>query len=290
MLRWMDMRHGFALIDKPAGLTSHDVVARVRRILSEKHVGHLGTLDPAATGLLVVAVGSKALKVIEFFTGAWKEYEAHVRLGAVSQTYDREGPIEEWTPVPGWTVPEQGVINRVLADRFVGRITQVPPAHSAVKIGGVRAYQRARRQEEITMPPRQVEIEKCAVLSYEYPNLHLKIRCSSGTYIRSLAHDLGASLRCGGYLEALKRTVVGQWSLKDAVALADLKWTDVQPLKDSLKSLHGVELAMGDFDKLKLGQDVIGHVEPHTIGWVEGMPVAVLEPTPAGRIHARKVL
>src|SRR3990167_7062146 len=133
------MRHGFLLVDKPAGFTSHDAVAIVRRRLSEKGIGHLGTLDPAATGLLVLAVGRKALKVVHLFAELPKEYIASVRFGAVSSTYDREGVITEQAPMPGWTEPDQVTIQNLIADRFMGRVRQAPPAFSAISIGGKRA-------------------------------------------------------------------------------------------------------------------------------------------------------
>src|SRR3989339_527081 len=134
------MRHGFLLIHKPVGPTSHDVVQAVRRRLNEGKIGHLGTLDPAAEGLLVLAVGAKALKGIELFSDLPKEYRAHIHFGATSTTYDREGVIERWSPVAGWHAPDEITIRSIIGSRFLGKIQQVPPAHSAVKIGGRRAY------------------------------------------------------------------------------------------------------------------------------------------------------
>ncbi len=284
------MRHGFLLIDKPAGITSHDAVARVRRELGEASVGHLGTLDPAATGLLVLAVGKKALKVIELFQDLSKRYVAEVKLGQVSSTYDREGTIEEFAIPAGWEVPEYVVVQRLIADRFTGRIAQVPPAHSAVHIGGERAYRKARQGVAVDLPARDVHIHACSIESYAYPHLTVDVHCGSGTYIRSLAHDLGQLLHCGGYLAALRRTEVGEWSVKEAVQLEHLKWTDVMSLKDVLTSLPRLALNDTEFDAVAHGRIIDRTVSKATIGWYAGLPVAILEPVGEERAKARKVL
>ncbi|MFA6522863.1 MAG: tRNA pseudouridine(55) synthase TruB [Candidatus Peribacteraceae bacterium] len=284
------MRHGFLLIDKPTGPTSHDIVAGVRRALSERSIGHLGTLDPAATGLLVLAVGRKALKVVELFVGLSKEYEADLRFGQVSTTYDREGVIEEVPPPKGWSVPDQSVVQRTIADRFTGRIQQVPPAHSAVHVGGERAYRKAQRGIGVEIPSREVEITSCKILSYAYPRLKLQIACGSGTYIRSLAHDLGHLLHCGAYLEGLRRTRVGEWRVEDAVAPDKAAWGHVLPLKDVLSSFPRRDLAAAEAEDLRCGRDIEGEVAANTIGWFDGLPVAILVQPGEGVIHARKVL
>ena len=174
------MRHGFLLIDKPIGPSSHDAVAQVRAVLKEQKIGHLGTLDPAAEGLLVLAVGAKALKVVELFSDLPKEYRAHIHFGATSTTYDREGVIERWSPVAGWHAPDEITIRSIIGSRFLGKIQQVPPAHSAVKIGGERAYRKARQGRGVNIPPREVEITECIIERYAYPHLHLKVACGSG--------------------------------------------------------------------------------------------------------------
>lgn len=285
----MVMRHGFLLIDKPTGMTSHDVVAIVRRILSEKSIGHLGTLDPAATGLLVLAVGKKALKVVHMFEGLSKEYLADIRFGAESTTYDREGVITEVPPRAGWAIPEHVVIQRTIQDRFTGKVKQVPPAHSAVHINGQRAYDLARQGKEVAMPVREVDIEKCEIVSYKYPDLTLLIRCSSGTYIRSMAHDLGKLLYCSGYLAALRRTKVGDWSVDNAKGPKDIAWTDVVPMKDVLKDFPSRELSEQEFEEIKVGRNIEAEVEPDTIAWHDELPVAILVPAADGTAHARKV-
>lgn len=283
------MRHGFLLINKPVGPTSHDVVGTVRRVLSEPKIGHLGTLDPAAEGLLVLAVGAKALKVVELFGALSKEYIAGVKLGAVSTTYDREGVIEELEAKPGWEIPDLVTLRRVIEEKLTGRIDQVPPGYSAVKIGGERAYRKMRQGREVNIPARQVEISECAVLSYEFPDVVLRVRCGSGTYIRSLAHDLGILLHCGGYLSSLKRTKVGEWSIENAVAPADAHWTAVTPLKEVLTVLPRVDLTDAQAEDVRHGRAIAGCVERDSIGWHEGLPIAVLTPVTVDTSRARKV-
>lgn len=286
------MRHGFLLIDKPRGPTSHGAVAMVRRALNERDIGHLGTLDPAASGLLVLAVGSKALKVIEFFSGLGKEYIADVHFGAVSTTYDSEGVRETVATKPGWSEPDKGHIQRAIDQRFTGKIEQVPPSHSAVHIAGVRAYDLARKGIEVEMPKRTVEISKCTVLSYAYPHLRLNVHVSSGTYIRSLAHDLGDVLRCGGYLENLRRTSVGEWSVDRAVTPDAATWTNVLPLKDVLARFTRIDITAEEAEHLRHGRKIQREVSAGTWAWFEGLPIAVLVPAKDGSRMAqpRKVL
>lgn len=286
------MRHGFLLIEKPAGPTSHDVVAIVRERLKESKVGHLGTLDPAAEGLLVLAVGAKALKVVSLFADLSKEYRAQVRFGATSTTYDREGVIERRAPAAGWLPPDELAVRSAISSRFLGRIQQIPPAHSAVKVGGERAYRKARQGIGVNIPPREVEITECVIEKYDYPHLLLRIACGSGTYIRSLAHDLGQVLRCGGYLAGLKRTRVGEWSVSDAVPPAHACWGHVIPLKEILASRPRTELTDVQAEDARHGRSMAIEVAPDTIGWHGGLPVAVLIPCRDGtrQSRARKVL
>lgn len=283
------MRHGFLLIDKPLGFTSHDAVAVVRKTLPEPSIGHLGTLDPAASGLLVMAVGKKALKVVHLFNDLTKEYEASVKFGQISTTYDREGVLQQYDIGMGWVPPEEGELQRIIKQRFTGKISQVPPSYSAVSIGGERAYRKARQGIAVELPARTVHIDKCDILSYDYPDLRLRITCGSGTYIRSLAHDLGQFLKCGAYLSGLKRTKVGEWSVEDAVEPDAVKWTDVIPLKEVLKHFPRRELTDGDLEELTYGRNIEAEVEPDTIGWHDDLPVAILVPAPDGTAHAKKV-
>ena len=288
------MRHGFLLINKPRGPTSHDAVAAVRRSLSERSIGHLGTLDPLADGLLVLGVGAKALKVIELFKALEKEYLAGLKLGATSTTYDAEGAITETKLKAGWTAPDDSSrIQTLINDRFIGKLSQVPPQYSAISIGGQRAYKLAQRGETVDMPARQVEIESCTVTRYTYPDMQLRVRCGSGTYIRSLAHDLGQSLHCGAYLSALTRTKVGEWDVKNAVLPSDAKWTDVLPLKDVLQGFPAFKLSDVEWEHIRNGRAIPGTMtgEP-LIAWHEGLPVAILEKNPKteGTLKPRKVL
>ena len=304
------MRHGFLLIDKPEGPTSHDVVAEVRRILHEPKIGHLGTLDPAAKGLLVLAVGAKALKVVELFKDAEKTYEARVQFGAVSKTYDREGPIEETPPRKGWTVPTERELIQCLETHFLGDREQMPPPHSAVHIDGKRAYEIVRGNPDapFLLPSRKVHIARIQLLSYAYPKACIRIACSSGTYIRSLAHDLGQLLRCGAYLEGLKRLKVGGWKIEDACSLEipnpklqtpnsnirEVRWMRVIPLKEVLCSFPRHDLSVADWGEVQHGRSIpLRNIGNETmIAWFENLPVAILErdPKAPGRAHPRKVL
>lgn len=288
------MRHGFLLIDKPKGPTSHDVVAQVRRILHEPKVGHLGTLDPAASGLMVLAVGSKALKVVELFMGADKEYIAGVHCGSVSSTYDAEGVIEEQPRKMGWLPPvDASKIQALIHDHFIGKIQQVPPAYSAIHVDGERAYKKAMRGEEVEMKPRDATIHECTITAYEYPSISLRVHCDSGTYIRSLAHDLGVTMRCGAYLSSLRRTRVGDWSVENAKKPDQVTFTDVVPLKDVLKNFPRAELSDALWEELRHGRVISGScTDSGVIAWYKGLPVAILEQSNKheGMLKPRKVL
>ena len=286
------VRHGFLLIDKPEGPTSHDVLYQVRKRLGEKKIGHLGTLDPAASGLLLLAVGKKALKVVELFSDMPKEYLAEVTLGAVSSTYDREGVVEDFAIKPGWTEPSQVDVQCIIQDHFIGSIEQVPPLHSAVHVGGERAYRKARRGESVTLDPRNVNIADCSIESYTYPTLTLRVACSSGTYIRSLAHDLGTHLRCGGYLSALRRTKVGEWTVDFAVPPEDAIWADVIPLHEVLAHMRKIELTDDEYGDICHGRTIERTLTQECMAWHDDLPVAIIGPSKrsAEQAHARKVL
>ena len=231
------------IIDKPAGISSFGVVAKVRGFLKAKcghkvKVGHTGTLDPFATGLLILLTGKMTKKSSEFLK-LDKEYIATMKLGYVSSTGDPEGEIQlysnEGGPEPGkarisarapWrreraTRPELNTIESVLHG-FVGKISQTPPRYSAIKINGQRAYKLARKGAEFEMPSREVEIYEIEVLKYEWPELTIRCFVSSGTYIRTLAEDIGVQLGVGAYLTALRRTKVGKYDVKDAMGLDEL--------------------------------------------------------------------
>lgn len=210
--------NGILNIDKPLGWSSAKVCNFVRRCSGGAKVGHAGTLDPLATGVLVVCLG-KATKRIPGFMDASKEYRAEVDLSAFSTTDDAEG---ERTVVPVENVPGREQIERVLAERFLGQVEQAPPRYSAVKIDGQRAYKMARAGAEFETRTKLVRIDSVTVESYEWPRLELHIECGKGTYIRSIARDLGGALRTGGMLTGLVRTRVGEFRLEQALAVDDL--------------------------------------------------------------------
>ena len=198
---------------KPAGPTSHDVVDIVRRALGEQRVGHLGTLDPFAKGLLVVVVG-RATRLATFAAGWTKAYEGVIRLGIATDTDDATGATVSTAP---WTGITPAQLAAVIAS-FRGGYEQRPPAYSAVKVEGERAYRRARRGETVELAPRRVEIRELEIVEAAVPDLRFRATVSGGTYLRSLARDIGAALGCGAHLAALRRTAVGPLQLADAVA------------------------------------------------------------------------
>ncbi|MEY4723675.1 MAG: tRNA pseudouridine synthase [Candidatus Parcubacteria bacterium] len=215
---------GFLLIDKPAGITSHTVVARLRRITGVQRIGHAGTLDPFATGLLIVGVGRGATKHLGRFLGMEKTYEAVAVFGASSDTQDKDGKIEPFlasaangslTPAH---MPAREEIEAVLP-RFTGDIMQTPPMFSAKKIDGKKMYELAREGITVERKPVALKIHALETLAYEPPRWTFRVTGSSGTYVRTLAHDIGAALGCGAYLEALRRTCIGKDDVATAVEL-----------------------------------------------------------------------
>jgi len=212
------MDDGILLIDKPSGMTSFGVVARVRRVLSEKagkkvKVGHTGTLDPFATGLMIIVVG-KECKNAEKYSKLDKVYEATIRLGQTSTTGDPEGGITEVSTL----VPELADIKNTLVT-FTGEITQTPPIYSAIKINGERAYKLARKGEKIDMPSRVVNIYSLDLVSYDYPELKIRAHVGSGTYIRTLAEDIGRKLNTGAYCTQLRRISISEWNIDEAISV-----------------------------------------------------------------------
>ncbi len=213
------------IIDKPAGMTSHDVINRVRRILGLRSIGHLGTLDPAATGVLPLVVGNFT-RLAQFYLGAEKQYEGVIRLGFATDTYDSEGEpagteLERQTSANTLgEISEQQV--REAASRFLGPIQQVPPPFSAKKIQGVPAYKLARRQQEVPLAPVSVTVHELKIQALQNARVTFRARVSSGTYIRSIAHDLGTALGSGAHLETLRRTAHGEFTLEDAHTLDEL--------------------------------------------------------------------
>ena len=204
---------GFLLVDKPSGPTSHDVVDMIRKATGIRKVGHAGTLDPFATGLLIMAIG-KATKKIQQFVGLDKTYEAELRLGATSDTMDRTGKITTTGSDP--KVPRLAEVEKIL-EGFRGEIMQTPPMYSAKKIGGKKLYELARQGKTVERQARKIMIHGLTMLEYEWPTLKLRISVSSGTYIRSLAHDIGEALGCGAYLVELRRTAIAQYRIEEAI-------------------------------------------------------------------------
>jgi tRNA pseudouridine55 synthase len=231
-------------IDKPAGLSSHDVVNRVRRLLGIRRVGHAGTLDPLATGVLLVCVGV-ATRIVEYLQVGRKVYQADLVLGATTTTYDAEGEVVSTAPLPPLTV---SALEAALQP-FRGEIWQRPPAFSAVKHRGRPLYALARAGIEVESEPRRVTIYQMEVLDWQPPHLTLRITCSPGTYIRSLAHDIGRHLGCGAYLHGLRRLASGTWRVEDAVRLEDLMAAGAcwQPY------LHGLPAALAMLPPVVLG-------------------------------------
>lgn len=227
----MESMNGILLIDKPAGMSSFGVVGRVRWLLSQKagkkvKVGHTGTLDPFATGLMIIVVGEYCKRAGEF-SKLDKSYEATMHLGATSTTGDPEGEI-----IPGSDRKPSEQELRAALEPFRGEISQTPPSFSAIKIDGVRAYKLARAGKEVEMPTRQVAIHELELLSYEYPEARITTHVGSGTYIRTLAEDIGKKLEVGAYLTALRRTTVGKWDIKDAIVLQNVESADDLPLQE----------------------------------------------------------
>lgn len=208
---------GFLNIDKPLGMTSHDVVAQVRRALKTRKVGHAGTLDPLASGVLVVCVGS-ATRLSEYVMDTTKRYVARVRLGETTTTYDAEGDVTARHDASHITRQQ---VEAALPP-FIGDILQRPPIYSAIKKGGRKLYELARKGIEVELEPRPVHIATLTVSNFEAPEFDLEVVCGSGTYIRSLAHDLGEALGTGAHLRGLVRTASGVFSIEDAVALETL--------------------------------------------------------------------
>jgi len=213
-----EMKSGFILIDKPSGMTSHDVVDYLRKITKIKKIGHSGTLDPIATGLLILGIGREATKKLSKFQKLDKEYVAKIRLGAVSDTFDRAGKIKE---IEVKKIPTKNEIEEVLKT-FQGEILQSPPPYSAKKIKGAKLYQLARKGILVKAKPKKVKIYKIEILNYDWPYLEIKVSCSSGTYVRSLANDIGEKLKCGGYIEELRRTKIGNFSVENAKKLKEI--------------------------------------------------------------------
>jgi tRNA pseudouridine55 synthase len=222
---------GLVVVDKPGGITSHDVVSRIRRLAGTRKVGHAGTLDPMATGVLVVGV-DRATRLLGHLTMSDKRYAATIRLGVSTTTDDADGEVVETRATD--EIGDEAVRSALAA--LVGEIDQVPSSVSAIKVDGRRAYARVRAGERVDLPARRVVVHEIAVTSLALPTLDVDVHCSSGTYVRSLARDLGAALGVGGHLTALRRTAAGPFSLAMARTLEDLAASfSVIPIADAAR-------------------------------------------------------
>jgi tRNA pseudouridine55 synthase len=251
--------HGLLVIDKPAGITSRAVVDRVQRGLPRgTKIGHTGTLDPLATGVLVLCLGA-ATRLAEYLQGMTKTYRAGILLGSRSDTDDVDGTI---TPVENVMPPDRAAVEACLSG-FLGVIEQTPPAFSAAKVAGRRAYDLARRGKDVDLQPRRVHIDQIDVLAYDYPHLQLEVSCGKGTYIRSLARDVGDRLGCGGLIETLRRTRVGPFTEQNALPLdagAEAIRSNLLPLASAVSHLVAVRLDESKLAKLRQGLAVPAQV------------------------------
>ena len=275
---------GVLVIDKPAGPTSHDVVAVARRALGSARVGHTGTLDPLATGVLPLVIG-RATRLASFMTGADKEYIAKIRFGLATETYDAEGVsgLEPRAPLDDLT--ESDV--RQALGAFIGHYQQTPPPFSAKKIGGTPAYKLARRDVPVSLRPVDVVVTEIEVQSFADGLAQVRLVCSSGFYVRSLAHDLGMKLGCGAHLEGLRRTRSGEFTLADAVPLdvlasggATAAALRIVPMERLLRQLPSVVLNSSGAKRVSHGADV-GPAD--LVGSAPAMPTTSDEPSPLSR-------
>jgi tRNA pseudouridine55 synthase len=277
------------VVDKPIGLTSHDVVQIIRRGTGIRRAGHTGTLDPRASGVLVILIGP-AVRLSEYVSASDKRYQATIRLGSSTDTYDSEGSI---TGSPTVNVDEitEEQFSQVL-ERFIGEIEQVPPPYSAVKVQGRRAYDMAREGEEVDLAPRIIKVYSLEILEWAPPEVVIDVYCSSGTYVRSLANDLGKELGTGAHLVGLRRTKSGRFTLRDAVPLRRLQETfdagnwyrNLIPAAEALADWPMVELDADQVELIRHGHRI--SAEPEQSGLARGVSqqgdlVALLEVDPA---------
>jgi len=286
---------GLVVVDKPAGCTSHDVVARLRRVYEQRRVGHAGTLDPMATGVLVVCLG-QAVRLSEYLIDHDKVYRARVRLGVETDTYDATGQVLSERTVNVTPAQVHAALNS-----FVGKISQRPPAHSAIQRDGVRAYKLARQGIVLEMEPRTVEIYAIHLRAVNGEEIEFDLHCSKGTFVRSLAHDLGATLGCGAHLSALRRLASGTFTIEESVTLDALRAAADQ---DGLQAyLVPMQRALTQFDTLTLDPPAIHAVRngkfipaPHQLSTplaaaydAQHNLIALMEFGPNGMLKPKKV-
>jgi len=289
---------GLLNLNKPSGISSRSALNHVTRLLRKVKVGHAGTLDPLASGVLVVCVGS-ATRLIESVQAMSKTYRVVIRLDATSDTLDADGEV---LPFPSPVIPDLGQIEQALA-RQIGTIEQLPPAYSALKVNGVRAYSLARSGQTVVLNPRTVTIHQITILSFQWPRVELEIVCGGGTYIRSMARDLGDSLGCGGLVEVLVRTGIGPFTLDSAIEPTDLTaaslLSELRLSLEAVPDLPKIPLSMAQVAEVVLGKavDISGlALDLSSAGNVAlvdplGELVAIGEVSPRGdRVQPRKVM
>lgn len=250
---------GVLLVNKPAGITSHDVVYRTRRALGTKKVGHAGTLDPIATGLLVLAVGP-ATRFLQYLPLEPKEYDCTFLFGQTTNTYDSEGEVNGGSPPP----TNLSVAIQEKISSFKGLIDQMPPVYSAIKKEGKPLYAYARKGEDVEIESRRVFIESFECLGVDGDRADFRVVCSGGTYVRSLAHDLGQALGCGAHVVELQRTRVGRFDVDESVEIEDITGDKLLPLSEALAPMPMVQLNEGQLERVFNGQWVKVLSEPPT--------------------------
>ncbi len=263
---------GVLVVDKPIGLTSHDVVQVVRRGTGIRRAGHTGTLDPRASGVLVILIGP-AVRLSEYVSASDKRYQATIRLGSSTDTFDADGRITESFPVD--SISEEQFNEHL--QKFVGEMEQVPPPYSAVKVKGRKAYEMAREGEEVDLAPRIINVYSLEILEWAPPEAVIDVYCSSGTYVRSLANDLGKALGTGAHLVGLRRTKSGRFTLRDAVPLRRLQeafdagnwYRHLIPAAEALADWPMVELDADQVELIRHGHRI--PAEPGQTGWVRGV-------------------
>lgn len=223
--------NGVLIIDKPSGWTSHDVVSRLRRVLGERSIGHLGTLDPLATGVLPLVTGSLT-RLAQFYLDSEKSYEGVIRFGFATNTYDADGEPNVATAAPGCPTLDLAEL-QTLSTKFLGVIQQTPPPFSAKKVKGVPAYKLARKQQEVILQPVEIEIKEFTIISVNADRAHFRAHVSSGSYMRSIAHEMGQLLGCGAHLESLRRTRVAEFDIAQAHTLEE-----IETIIAKIKSCH----------------------------------------------------
>jgi tRNA pseudouridine55 synthase len=229
MIGRMKELEGVLLVDKPTDHTSHDVVARLRRKLQMKRIGHAGTLDPMATGLLIMLIG-KATRISQYLISLDKEYEGTIELGKVTDSQDAQGEVMETKPVPALTEAEL----RTAMEGFLGDQYQLPPMYSAIKIDGVPLYKSARKGQDIVREPRFIRVSAFELTRFGLPSFDFRLRSSKGTYVRTIAHDLGQRLGCGAHLSALRRTATDRFNISQALTLDEIEGLSLPDIEKRL--------------------------------------------------------